>query len=103
MLFHNYKLLQFFDTLGLYFCMESSDARGESAFLNVPRTVGDDVTVTVTPVGEETYRVSPYPFASDPFVVTLPGKVVQPDPSVERASVALERGESSPETITLVS
>lgn len=102
-LFHNYKVLQFFDTLGLYFCLEDASTRGECRFLNVPRAVGDDVTVTVRPVSPGVYRVSPFPFATDPFVVTLPGTVVTPHGEAASAEAALAEGEGAIETITLVS
>ena len=102
-LFHNYKLLQFFDTLGLYFCMEHAEQRGESTFLNVPRAIEDDVTVKVTPIDDRTYRVSPFPFSSDPFVVTLPGTLVEPNSDTTRASAAIADGAPNTETITLVS
>ena len=103
MLFHNYKALQFFDTLGLYFCMDHPSKREVSTFLNVPRSIGDDVTVTVTPIDNNTYKVSPFPFSSDPFVITLPGTLVEPDPSITTASAALANGKSNTETITLIS
>ena len=102
-LFHNYKVLQFFDTLGLYFCMEDEAARGESVFLNVPRSVGDDVRVTVTPVKAGVYRVSPFPFNEDPFVVTLPGTLVAAGGEHDSAQAALAAGERAVETVTLMS
>ena len=102
-LFHNYKVLQFFDTLGLYFCMEDEGARGESVFLNVPRSVGDDVSVTVTPVETGVYRMSPFPFREDPFVVTLSGTLVVPVGVNDTAQTALACGERTVENVTLVS
>ena len=102
-LFHNYKVLQFFDTLGLYFCMQSGEERGQSAFLNVPMSVGEDVTIQVTPRGAGAYRLTPFPFASDPLEITLPGTMVNPDPTMASASAALATGTPHVETITLVS
>ena len=102
-LFHNYKLLQFFDTLGLYFCMEHAGERTISTFLNVPRAINDDVTITVTPIDKTTYQVQPFPFAQDPFVVLLPGTIVEANPSITTAHVALSQGLSNTETITLIS
>lgn len=63
--FHNYKLLQFFDTLSLYFHTTHAEARAESKFLNVPRAIGDDVTLTITPLDTDTYRLAPFPFAGE--------------------------------------
>ena len=79
-LFHNYKLLQFFDTLALYFHMSHEAARGESHFLNVPRAVGDDVTLTVKPVKPGTYHLSPYPFQEDNLALSYRGRWMRPQP-----------------------
>jgi hypothetical protein len=64
-LFSNYKLLQFFDTLALYFNCTAESARGPATFLNVPRRVGDDVSIEVRREKEGVYKVSPFPFAID--------------------------------------
>ena len=82
--------------------MEHPEARGESLFLNVPMTVGEDVTVTVTPRGSGVYRVRPFPFSTDPLEVSLPGVQVSPDPTLETAAAALAAGDPHVETITLV-
>ncbi len=103
MLFHNYKALQFFDTLCLYFSGDAEAGRGEVKFLNVPRSVGDDVTITVTPVEQGVYRVSPFPFSSDPMTVSLPGTLVTPNATATSAQEVLDQGEAHAETITLVS
>lgn len=79
-LFHNYKLLQFFDTLGLYFHLTAPAARGDAVFQNVPAGVNDDVTVTVRPLGQERYAVSPYPFAADEVEVWVEGRFLAAQP-----------------------
>lgn len=80
-IFHYYKLLQFFDTLALYFHTTHAALRGEAAFRNVPRAVGDDVTVTIRPAGEGRYAVTPYPFAVAPLEVWVAGHTVAPQPA----------------------
>ncbi len=102
-LWANYKALQFFDTLGLYFCMEDAALRGVSSFEHVPKTATEDVTITVTPRGNGVYEVDPYPFSCDAYQVLLPGTVVHPSKDVRTAEHALRNGAFSPETITLVS
>jgi hypothetical protein len=77
--FHNYKLLQFFDTLALYFHLTHPEARTEASFLNVPQGVNDDVTVTVRP-RDGAYVVSPWPFAGDELIVSTPGCWMTPLP-----------------------
>lgn len=71
--FHNYKLLQFFDTLALYFHTTHPAQRGVSTFKNVPCAVGDDVTLTITPLGDNVYQLSPFPFA-DAVAFTTRGR-----------------------------
>lgn len=75
--FHNYKLLQFFDTLALYFHTTHPTLRGEAQFKNVPRGVGDDVMVTITPLGDEVYRVTPFPFSGE-VTFTTHGRYMKP-------------------------
>ena len=73
-LFTNYKLLQFFDRLALYFNSTHAAGRRQATFDNVPRGVGDDVEVHVHRAGDDTYRVTPYPFRSSPMEASFPGR-----------------------------
>jgi hypothetical protein len=59
----NYKLLQFFDTLALYFNLRHESERAEEAFLHVPKSRTTDTTVTVRPRGGGGYAMNPFPFA----------------------------------------
>lgn len=77
-LFHAYKQLQFFDTLSLYFHMTPEGERGEAEFLNVPRSVGDDVSITVTELGNGHYAVTPFPFDTDGLTVGTEGRYLAP-------------------------
>lgn len=79
-LFTNYKLLQYFDTLALYFHMVHDGARADSEFPNVPRVIGDDVTVTIRPIDRTIYTLAPWPFAEDQFSVTTKGRYLYPQP-----------------------
>jgi hypothetical protein len=63
LIMHHYKLLQFFDTLGLYFHTTHPSLRATATFRNVPREIGDDVTITIEPLNDDTYTLSPFPFA----------------------------------------
>ncbi len=80
-LFHNYKLLQFFDTLALYFNCVHEPARGTATFPNVPRRLGDDVTVEVTRVEAGVYRVAPYPFSVDELEIACAYRALAPQPA----------------------
>ncbi|MCZ6591848.1 MAG: DUF3891 family protein [Alphaproteobacteria bacterium] len=93
-LFQNYKQLQFFDTLALYFNCAHEGARVEQTFEHIPRNPREDVTVTVRPTGEGVYHVSPYPFADDPLDVSFTGRSMVPDPDRKTAdlgSIATDR------------
>ncbi len=79
-LFHNYKLLQFFDTLALYFQTTHAEARKEATFENVPRALGDDVTVTIRPIGDNTYTLDPYPFKDPTTIIETRGRYMTPQP-----------------------
>ena len=73
-LFHNYKLLEFFDTLALYFQMTHPQERKISEFTNVPRAVGDDITVTITPLKSGAYALAPYPFRQESMTFSYGGR-----------------------------
>ena len=77
-LFQNYKQLQFFDTLALYFNRAPEGARKEMRFPHVPRDKQKDVTITITPRGDGVYALSPYPFASNPGQFSFAGRYVEP-------------------------
>jgi len=77
-LFHNYKLLQFFDTLALYIQTVCAEQVGESQFLHVPRAVGDDVTVTAKPLAPDTIELTPWVFDVDSVTVATKGRMMTP-------------------------
>jgi len=87
-IFTGYKLLQFFDTLALYFHTTLAAARQEAHFRNVPRAVGEDVTVKITPQAEGNYALAPYPFAQPEVRVFVEGRYLAPQPEgVDLAAV----------------
>ena len=86
-LMQSYKQLQFFDTLALYFNRVHEDDRSEEVFIHVPKSETEDVDITVTPIGNSTYRVSPYPFGKDPLTLDFEGRYVDRAPDgTERLS-----------------
>lgn len=80
-LFTHYKLLQFFDTLGLYFHMTHPSARREARFVHVPDAHGVDHTLTLTPQADGTCTLTPFPFAGQALTFTTLGRYVQPQPA----------------------
>ncbi len=80
-LFHAYKQLQFFDTFSLYMHLSPEGSRGRSEFANVPRAVGDDVTITVVEHPGGVYTLDPYPFAVDRLELATEGRYLAPQPA----------------------
>ncbi|MDA0664124.1 MAG: DUF3891 family protein [Proteobacteria bacterium] len=83
-----YKQLQFFDTLALYFNRTHEGGRSEAVFPHVPVSETEDVDVTVTPLGDSTYRVAPWPFDGDRLTVSFDGRYMQPEPGNDRSPSA---------------
>ena len=61
-LFQNYKQLQFFDTLALYFNCVREGEREQASFTHVPLNASEDAVVTIEPVEAGVYALDPYPF-----------------------------------------
>lgn len=77
-LWTNYRLLQVFDRLSLYFCMNDILAGGRPERLEgVPVDyAGGQADVSVEPVGPWRVRLDPFPFAESPAHFTLRRRVV---------------------------
>lgn len=73
-LIRSYKLLQFFDTLALYFNMRHSSEHEDETFIHVPNSVDVDVEITVRPVGGNHYTFTPFPFHGDKLEVHCEGR-----------------------------
>lgn len=101
-LFQNYKLLQFFDTLALYFHMVHRAARTESHFLHVPHTAKEDVTITIRPVGDGIYSLAPYPFREPEMTFHYHGRFLTPQPIGANLPTLLAQIDPTSEEVTLV-
>ncbi len=86
--FANYKLLQFCDTLALYFNLTPEGERKATDFENVPMAVDKDVTVHIEPLGDGAYRLAPYPFREDPLEVYFEGRYLEPFAAEETPDLA---------------
>ena len=101
-LFHAYKQLQFFDTFSLYFHLTPESERGPSEFHNVPRAVGDDVTVSVVEHPGGVYEVDPYPFAADGLDLVTEGRYLAPQPPGADLGPLLAATPADAQTVHLV-
>ena len=77
-LLQNYKQLQFFDTLALYFNRTHPRERTEQEFEHVPLNTGEDANVTIRPRSTGVYEVSPYPFAANAAEFAFAGRLIEP-------------------------
>lgn len=103
LLLRAYKLLQLFDTLALWCQCEHPSKRAEQRFSNVPRSEGDDVTITVTPLDPATARLTPFPFDSDGVTFATAGRWLGAQPPGTDLAAAFEAAEPAAQTITFVS
>lgn len=78
-LWRNYRLLQAWDTLSLAFCTTVSPPSYRRIDA-VPTARSDpDATLSIEPLGDSSFRVEPYPFDTDPLVVSVPTRTVGAD------------------------
>lgn len=101
-LFHNYKLLQFFDTLALYFHTTHEAVRAPAQFLNVPQDVDNDITISVHPISTGIYSVKPYPFAEKRLEIFVEGRYLHPLKPGESLADVLRDTPKTRQTYTLV-
>jgi hypothetical protein len=76
--FQNYKQLQFFDTLALYFNRIHPTERTEQRFENVPLDGTNDTAITIRPNGRGVYEVSPFPFSANNSEFAYAGRPITP-------------------------
>lgn len=103
-LFQNYKQLQFFDTLSLYFHCTHDGARGDADFTHVPRSADEDVTVAVARVGAGVYSFDPYPWCEDELVVTFGGRYLAPDAdaTAESGAATMRAAPDAEQSVTFI-
>jgi hypothetical protein len=77
-LLQNYKQLQFFDLLALYFNRIHPSERTEQTFEHVPLNARQDASVTLRPREPGVYEMAPYPFAANAAEFAFAGRLIKP-------------------------
>jgi hypothetical protein len=72
----NYKQLQFFDTLSLYFHLYHAGERGDEVYIHVPMSAEEDTNVTVRKLDDTAYSLDPFPFRADTLSLACRGRYV---------------------------
>lgn len=81
----NYKLLQVFDRLSLYFCLKDLEAGEADTIAPVPVDYsGGEVSLAIEPTGPWRVRIDPFPFAESPARFTLLRRAIEKKAWTER-------------------
>jgi hypothetical protein len=80
-LFQNYKQLQFFDTISLYFHLRHASERGDETYVHVPLNAEADTSVDLRKIDDRVYSLDPFPFAGDRLTIICRGRYVMPFPA----------------------
>jgi hypothetical protein len=100
-LMQNYKLLQFFDTLALYFHCAAEGKRAATTFSHVPRNAGDDAEIAVTPEGDGAYGFAPWPFDVEELSLSFEGRELLPAEGVNSLAAAIDAAPEARQTVHL--
>jgi hypothetical protein len=104
-LFQNYKQLQFFDTMSLYFHLRHAGERGAETYVHVPLNADADTTVALKKIDERVYSLDPFPFAGERLTIICRGRYVMPFPPdfpPDRVGAALRELPADRQTCELV-
>lgn len=77
-LLQNYKQLQFFDTLALYFNCVPEGHRLPANFSHIPVNATEDVEINIEPIEEGGYALDPYPFDTEGIEMSFSGRYLVP-------------------------
>jgi hypothetical protein len=104
-LFQNYKQLQFFDTMSLYFHLRHAGERGDETYVHVPMSADADTSVVLRKIDDRFYSLDPFPFAGDRLTLVCKGRYVMPFPNdfpPDRVGAALRELPEDQQTYELV-
>ena len=72
----NYRLLQVFDVVSLYFGLADVEAGTDSAVEGVPTAAAARTRIAIAPLGPWRVRFDPFPFRESPAAFTLVRRLV---------------------------
>ena len=98
----NYKLLQFFDTLALYFNCIHDAARENTTYSHVPAGISEDVEIKVKKLDEGLYGLNPFPFKGKSLDISFSGKYMLPTDTGENVKDILGLCATENQTARLV-
>lgn len=101
-LFQNYKQLQFFDTLALYFNCQPEGMRERSLFSHVPLNSSTDTIVTVEPLAPGVYGFDPFPFDDIDLEITFAGRYMTPVSAGETVREVLDQAPVALQSVRVV-
>jgi hypothetical protein len=94
----NYKVLQFFDTLALYFHLRHAGERQKEVYVRVPKSVAEDTSITLRPLGDGRYSLDPFPFAGEVLEAACGGRYFDAIPEGEEPEDMTAAFRALPET-----
>ena len=98
----NYRLLQVYDRLSLYFCLRDVEAGEPDTFEPVPRDYqGSEATVAVEPSGSWRVSVDPYPFNESPATFRLVRRLLSKGGKRDGESFRREFAAAVPEDVEI--
>jgi hypothetical protein len=98
----NYRLLQVYDRLSLYFCLRDVEAGEPDTVEPVPRDYqGGEAAVSVEPAGAWRVNVDPYPFAESPATFRLVRRLLPKEGKRDGESFRREFAAAVPEDVEI--
>jgi hypothetical protein len=98
----NYKLLQVYDRLSLYFCLRDVEAGEHDTLEPVPRDYqGEEATVALEPAGPWRVTLSPYPFAESRATFRLVRRLLPKREGLDGESFRREFAAAVPEEVEI--
>ena len=98
----NYRFLQVYDRLSLYFCLRDVEAGEPDTLEPVPRDyAGAEAALELEPAGPWRVRVDPYPFAESPAIFRLVRRVLPKAGQRDGESFRREFAATAPEEVEI--